>query len=111
MPGLLSSPRRRRRLGWTLAIVLPLAAIVVVSVLYRTSGSEDTPVVTDAAETTATVATIRVTPAVRRQVDETVQTFVHTAVIRRNLAAAWPLASPLMRQSVTRKEWVSGNLP
>jgi hypothetical protein len=111
MPGFLSSPRRRRRLGWTLAVVVPLVAIVVVSVLYRKSGSEDTPVAADTTGAAPVVATIRVTPAVRRQVDETVQTFVHTAVIRRNLAAAWPLASPAMRQSVTRSEWLRGDLP
>jgi hypothetical protein len=112
MPGLLSSPRRRRRLGWTLAVVLPLAAIVVVSIVYSTSGTDDTPVATDTTgPAEPVVATIKVTPAVRRRVDETVQTFVHTAVIRRNLAAAWPLASPVMRQGVTRREWVGGNLP
>jgi hypothetical protein len=112
MPGLLSSPRRRRRLGWTLAFVLPLAAIVVVSVVYGTSGTEDTPVAADTtAPAAAAIETIKVTPAVRRRVDETVQTFVHTAVVRRNLAAAWPLASPAMRQGVTRREWVRGELP
>jgi hypothetical protein len=112
MPGLLSSPRRRRRLGWTAAIVLPLAAIVVVSILYGTSGSEDTPVAADTTGPAApALATIRVTPAVRRRVDETVQTFVRTAVIRRNLEAAWPLASPVMRQAVTRSEWLRGDLP
>jgi hypothetical protein len=108
----LSSPRRRRRLGWTLGIVLAISAIVAISVRYSTSGTEDTPVVTDAGETTTpAVATIRVTPAVRKQVDRTVQVFVHTAVIRRNLDSAWPLTSPVMRQSVTRSEWTRGDIP
>src|SRR5215212_3452002 len=108
----LSSPRRRRRLGWTLGIVLAIAALVAISVALSTSGSEDTPVATEAGETTTpTVATIRVTPAVRKQVDRTVQAFVHTAVIRRDLASAWPLTSPVMRRSVTRREWTRGDIP
>ena len=39
------------------------------------------------------------------------QRFVHTAVIRKDLDAAWSLASPAMRQGVTHAQWVSGDLP
>jgi hypothetical protein len=114
MRSLLASPRRRRRLGWTLGLALALAIVVGVSVRYSTSGSsaEDTPVQADAAETASPqAAAIRVTPAVRREVDRTVQTFVRTAVIRRDLAEGWALASPVMRQGVTRSAWEDGDIP
>lgn len=113
MRTLLSSPRRRRRLGWTLGLVLLVAAVVLAGVRYSNTGRQvdDTPIETDAASTEAVVASIRVTPEVRRQVDRTVQTFVRTAVIRRNLGAAWPLTSPAMRQGVSRSDWDRGDIP
>jgi hypothetical protein len=113
MRAFLSSPRRRRRLGWTLAIVLPLAAVVFTGLRWSDTGRKvvDTPIRTDTTEAAAARPSIAVTPAVRREVDRTVQTFVHTAVIRRDLDAAWPLASPVMRQGVTRRDWERGDIP
>jgi hypothetical protein len=113
MRSILSSPRRRRRLGWTLGVVLAAAAAVAVGVRWsNTAEVVDTPVETGPAETAAAAApAIRITPAVRREVGETVQTFVHTAVIRRDLDRAWPLASPAMRQGLTRRQWERGDIP
>jgi hypothetical protein len=112
MRSILSSPRRRRRLGWTLGVVLAVAAAVVVGVRWsNTAEVVDTPVESGPAETTAAAPAIRVTAAVRREVGQTVQAFVHTAVIRRDLDRAWPLASPTMRQGLTRREWERGDIP
>jgi hypothetical protein len=111
---LLASPRRRRRLGWTLGIGLALVGAVVGGIKYsNTAESLDVSVSSEPVATTAETPQpqLRVTPAVRREVDETVQQFVQTAVIRKNLASAWPLASPLMRQSVSRSEWERGDIP
>jgi hypothetical protein len=37
--------------------------------------------------------------------------FILTAVLRQNLAEAWNLSGPLIRQDLTRKEWMTGNIP
>ncbi len=37
--------------------------------------------------------------------------FVITAVQRKNLAEAWTLVGPAIRQDLTYKEWLSGNIP
>ena len=37
--------------------------------------------------------------------------FILTAVVRENLAEAWTLSGPQIRQDLTRKEWLSGNIP
>jgi hypothetical protein len=37
--------------------------------------------------------------------------FILTAVLRKNLAEAWNLSGPLIRQDLTRKEWMTGNIP
>jgi hypothetical protein len=110
----LASPRRRRRLAWWLGGVLALGALAVIAVKFPNTGTSiDSPVERNTAAPTTAVATpeLRVTPAVRREVGETVQQFVRTAVIRKNLASAWPLASPAMRAGVTRREWLRGDLP
>ena len=93
--------------------MLALVLAVGVGVRYSNTGRQvaDTPIRTEPVESSRTPASIRVTPAVRRQVDRTVQAFVRTAVIRRDLPAAWPLASHVMRQSVSRSDWNSGDIP
>jgi hypothetical protein len=114
MPSLLASPRRRRRLAWTLGSVVALVAAVLLGIEYSNTGTSlETPLEREVAATTTTAAArpLRVTPALRREVGETVQRFVHTAVIRKNLAAGWPLASPAMRAGVTRSEWMRGDIP
>lgn len=109
----LSSPRRRRRLAWTAGFVLAVAAAVPLAVKYSNTGERlpSAPLETGAVTTVAAPERLRVTPAVRRQVGETVQNFVRTAVIRKNLDAAWQLASPLMRSGLTRAEWRRGDIP
>lgn len=54
---------------------------------------------------------IRFTPRLRREVDATIDEFVRTAVLRRNLERSWRLAGPAMRAGVTRADWMRGDLP
>jgi hypothetical protein len=56
-------------------------------------------------------APLPVTAKTRREIDITVHRFVASAVVRRNLGAAWELASPEMREGVSRREWDRGDLP
>jgi hypothetical protein len=37
--------------------------------------------------------------------------FVQTAVARKNLDEAWDLSGPTVRGGLTRKEWLTGNIP
>ena len=37
--------------------------------------------------------------------------FVQTAVARQNLAEAWRISSPALKQGMTLKEWMTGNIP
>jgi hypothetical protein len=54
---------------------------------------------------------IRLSRRVRREVDRTVDEFVRTAVLRRDLERSWRLASPDMRASSSRARWLRGELP
>jgi hypothetical protein len=54
---------------------------------------------------------LQLTPRTRRQLDATVDEFVRTAVMRRDLERSWELSSPALRIGITRREWLSGDLP
>jgi hypothetical protein len=47
----------------------------------------------------------------RREVDATVDEFVRTAVLRRDLARSWELAGAGLRLGSSRAEWLDGELP
>jgi hypothetical protein len=54
---------------------------------------------------------IRVTPAARQAVNETLRAFIRTGVTRSDPAAAWPLTTPAMRTGISRRDWNRGELP
>jgi hypothetical protein len=54
---------------------------------------------------------VPVTPAMRRQVNETLVRFVATAVTRKDPLAAWDLSTAAMKSGTTRADWARGNLP
>jgi hypothetical protein len=124
MSRLLASPRRRRRLLWILAVCAGLAPVVALLVFLQANNGSFSPAADDPqpeaspppiaqppAPAATSVRPVVVTARVRRQVDAVVERFVRTAVIRRNLDAGWKLASPVMREGVSRRDWTRGNLP
>ncbi len=55
--------------------------------------------------------TVKATEAQKAAAISTLSQFVRSAVIRRDLAASWPLATAHMRSGTSRADWLSGNLP
>lgn len=110
---LLASPRRRRRLAWGLLALAAAATVAILAVLLprgeRLPGGELRP--GGAGTETAVAKPLKVTPAVRREIDVVVERFVHSAVLREDLDEAWELASPKLRTAVTRARWNAGDLP
>jgi hypothetical protein len=72
---------------------------------------EDAPLEPGAPQVYHAPKPIRMTPRVRREVDETVEEFVRSAVLRRDLERSWRLASPEFRAATTRADWIRGDLP
>lgn len=112
MRAFLSSPRRQRRLLWSLAAVVPVVAVVV-AVLALPTRHDFGPILHESGPSVVPRAEkpVVLTPRLRAELDRTVDEFVRTAVVRRDLARGWELASPAMRASVSRKDWDAGNLP
>lgn len=110
---LLASPRRRRRLAWGLGVLTAAATVAILAVVLprgeRLPEGELRPA--GAGTETATTKPLKVTPAVRHEIDVVVERFVHSAVLREDLDEAWKLASPKLRATVSRKRWNAGDLP
>lgn len=54
---------------------------------------------------------VRASTELRRVLLGETNEFVRTAVRRHDLAASWPLVHPWLRQGLSRKEWLTGNIP
>jgi hypothetical protein len=107
---ILHSYRWRRRLAFT-AIVLGVAGpLIWLGVRYSDPGNPENangPTVADYEVS----RNVPFTVAQRRQVHQVLKAFIATAVVRQNVAKAWDLAGPSLKQGLTRKQWDNGELP
>lgn len=109
---ILKSHRWRRRLAWAgLALVLVVALVAAILSLPRhgrllTETFSDEP-----SQVVVSEKPVPVTPAMRRQVNETLVRFVATAVTRKDPVAAWELSTAAMKAGTTRADWARGDLP
>jgi hypothetical protein len=108
--GVLSSPRRRRRLAWLAGVALALVVAVAVIALAPT-GTPAPPDRLRAAPPVERERLIELTPAMRRAIDGTLDRFVPAAVGRRDPLGAWQLAGPGLRRGTTKRDWAAGELP
>lgn len=110
---LLASPRRRRRLAWGLGVLAAAAIVAILAVLLPRGDPlpEGALRPVGAGTETASAKPLKVTPAVRREIDVVVERFVHSAVLREDLDEAWELASPKLRATVSRERWNAGDIP
>jgi hypothetical protein len=108
--GVLSSPRRRRRLS-RLAILAALAGgtTVLVMFLRNTGHSYETPLRNEPAQTYVEPKIVELPADALAAAQQTAYAFVRTAVAREHLEDSWPLAHPLLRQGMTHDEWVRGD--
>ena len=107
---LLSSPRRRRRLGAASLVLVALAAGVGVFLAFP--GPEPLPPERlVAGPRVEPERPVKVTRAMRRSIAATLERFVPAAVGRRDTTLAWELAGPGLREGTTRRDWLDGELP
>lgn len=109
----LASPRRRRRLLWSAGCLFVLA-VTAIGIAAVPTGKPLPPVATPPAEPLESAPErreVRLTPAMRRGINETLDRFIPAAVGRRNPIVAWELAGPALRVGSTRRDWRDGDLP
>jgi hypothetical protein len=114
------SPRLRRRLLWSAALLATAGAAAAGVLLLAEAPKGVSPVAEPVSEepSLAAPAQVAVRPkltrlraADRRQIVEVIDRFVQTAVERRDPAAAYDLATPGLRAGQTRADWARGDVP
>lgn len=92
-----------------LVLIAGIAAVVIVFVFRDSSSSETATPLTPGKPTVVNPHPKQV--PVPRAAKLAAGQFVLTAVQRRKLDVAWNLAGPGIRQGLTRKQWLTGNIP
>ena len=105
------SPRRRRRLLYASPGIAFIVAFALVFVLTRNSGNANDTPVRGKPQVYKVPKAAHVSARTKREAVRTLDVFIRSAALRRDLARSWPLASPQMRQGVTHSDWLHGNLP
>lgn len=105
--GFLNSPRAQRRLIWISGGFFAIALIVFLSVfVLRGSPGPTSPISNQPAQT--------VKPQVKAPADpkafKVARTFLETAVLRKNLDAAYPLVNDEIKGGMTKKQWDKGTI-
>ncbi|MGZ8782011.1 MAG: hypothetical protein ACXWZB_00785 [Gaiellaceae bacterium] len=102
------SARRERRalLVGGLILVAGVVAFTVASV-GDTGTSQETPL----SDTPAQVLTARKQVPLDKDARQVAGRFILTAVTRENLGESYDLAHPELRQGLSKREWLSGNIP
>lgn len=104
---------RRRRIqnavtaGAVLVFVAGVVAVLVVYVGNTSNKIEVSPLSTEPAVVSTTPKSVSLDPAAKVVAGK----FILTAVARQNLAEAYDLTHPDLRQGLTRKQWLKGNIP
>lgn len=111
---LLSSRKLQRALPWIAGGVLALGVITFLQVL-NSPDEKAAPTQNGPAQVAKEPKTVPPSPEARRIVNQ----FLNTAVdrdgsmlaARRKLNAAWNISGPNIRGGLTKKEWLTGNIP
>jgi hypothetical protein len=107
---ILHSYRWRRRIAFTAIGVGVAVPLIWLGVRYSDPGNPENangPTVADYVQT----KDVPFTTAERRQVHQVLKQFIATAVVRQNVAKAWDIAGPTLKEGLTREQWDKGNLP
>jgi hypothetical protein len=113
MGSLLSSPRRRRRVLWTIGLLVVCVAVVIgVSAM---PGPQKLPPDTfgkaQAKDITIGDTPIKVTPHMRTEISQALDQFVPAAVSRKHPERAYTAATPNLRSQATPTQWRNGDIP
>src|SRR4051812_35303631 len=105
----LNSPKTQRWLLWISAAVLAAGVAAVLITFFRNTGSSQPQVFSNEPVQTveAKPKQVKADPAVKVVAGK----FILTAVQRQNLDQAWALVGPGIRQDLTYKEWLTGDIP
>jgi len=109
---ILKSHRWRRRLAYAGVGLVLVVALVAAILSLPEHGRRFTETFSDEpSQVVVNEKPVPVTPAMRREVNETLVPFVATAVTRKDPLAAWDLSTAAMKSGTTKADWARGDLP
>ncbi len=103
----LSSRRFNRWMPWLAAALLAVGLIVFLVVYFGNTANPAKETFGGPAKTPQVVKQVPLEQAARVAAGR----FILTAVARQNLGEAWNLATPNVKGGLTRKEWMTGEIP
>jgi hypothetical protein len=114
--GVLSSPRRRRRLAWGGSAALVAGGIAFSMIHWSNTGTTYVLTATGPVNEPAQVLAPPPPPApftraVQEQVLTTASRFLETAVARENVGDSWALTDPSLKAGYTRQAWATQDIP
>jgi hypothetical protein len=101
----------RRRLRWFSFVSVLVLVAGVVAALVVFLGNTGTKLKTNVTNQPAKVVKHEKNLALDRQARRVAGRFIETAVARHDLAASWPLAGSELKSGLTKKDWLTGNIP
>jgi hypothetical protein len=108
-----ASPRKRRRLAKIGAVVGFLLVIVVLTAIFKRPSGDGGPSMSGSGRGSVYVEErpVKVTPAMRREINATLVRYIPAAVLRRDTETAYELSTPSLRAGASREEWERGEIP
>ena len=104
--GLTSSRALNRALPWIAGAVLLVGVLAFWQTITRTNDNRES-FTNERVRTLESQDSVPLAPEAR----QVVVRFIKTAVMRKNLAEAWKISGPQIRQDLTLKEWMTGDIP
>jgi hypothetical protein len=111
--GILSSPRKRRRVAWLGGASVLAATVITSAFIIGDTGSHHDikPNGNFPAVVIEEPKTVRATPAEKASAYEVAVRFLNTAVRREHVERSYDLVTPNLRSGMTRKAWNTGAIP
>lgn len=106
-----ASPRKRRRLAKIGVVVLVLVVVAVLTAIFKRPSGDSGPSMSGRGSVYVEERPVKVTPEMRRDINETLARYVPAAVLRRDTQQAYELSTPSLRAGASRDEWRRGEIP
>src|SRR6188472_1811281 len=101
--------RRLIRVGIVLSVIVGITALVLL--LPKPHHEAETFENVPPDVVAPTPENVAASPKLRKLLIGETDAFVRTAVRRHNLEASWPLIHPNLKQGMSKKEWLTGDIP
>jgi hypothetical protein len=108
---LLSSPRRRRRLLWTLPVIVLVVGVAVMLAFLRNTANFRETFYPGEPQVYHEPKTVALTKDELEEVHSVAVQFMESAVRRSHPEDAFDIVTPSLRQGMTIEEWKTGDIP